>query len=60
MRRSSKAEQKTAMVKYEDMIKLQKKAQDRMKRLVRDMIEMKQYLNYNRNVDWCCIFHFSV
>lgn len=60
MNRYSKAEQKTAMVKLEDMMKLQKKAQDRMKRLVRDMIEMGQCLCYNRNADWACIFHFSV
>lgn len=36
------------MVKLEDMIKLQNKAQDRMKRLVRDMIEMAQCVNYNK------------
>lgn len=61
--RYSKAEQKTAVVKLEDMIKLQKKAQDQMKRLVRDMdisMEMEQCVKYNRNVDWNCFFHFTV
>lgn len=46
------------MVKLEDMIKLQKKAQDQIRRLVRDMIEMAQYLNYNGNLDWSLIFLF--
>lgn len=57
--RYSKAEQKKAMVKLEDMIKLQKKAQEQIKRLVRDMTEMVQCVTYNRNVGWSCISLFE-
>lgn len=59
VRRYSKAEQKKAMVKLEDMIKLQRKAQDQIKRLVRDVTEMGQCIQYSRNVGWSCVSLFE-
>lgn len=47
--RYSTAEKETAMVKVEEMIKLQKKAQDQMKRLVRVILELVQCVRYKRS-----------
>lgn len=62
MCRYSSAEKKTAMVKVEEMLKLQKKAQDQMKKLVRVIIELVQCVRYKRselNFSFNCLKVFS-